>query len=80
MLYSPWGPFPDRFVQHLGAFRASQVASQVASRVASPFGGVARPDWGGGLSPIWRAARASDLTFEQNSQNSVIRLASEEHC
>ena len=30
LLYSPWGPFPDRFVQHL-AFRASQLAGQLAS-------------------------------------------------
>ena len=30
LLYSPWGPFPDRFVQHV-AFRASQLASQLAS-------------------------------------------------
>ena len=29
LLYSPWGPFPDRFVQHL-AFRASQLASLLA--------------------------------------------------
>ena len=34
LLYSPWGLFPDRFVQHV-AFQASQLASQLASWPAS---------------------------------------------